>query len=219
MPDDSADVIRLIGGTIYSLQTIAETCSNIDDTKDLPQAFHGVAKRLPLVQQVLVTAKSHIFKSNTDKEQSQDLKAAVQICKDKAIQLEEIFCEVLRKSDTPRIERYRKVAGRGERVEGLMKVILKNVLALIREPTLKEAIGAQVEDLQKALEEVSAIQPSLPDDETSQYTFTNHGSGWMNVNTGTAPQNNNNSSGNQFNGVIHGLQLAPTQPSISQPPI
>jgi len=47
---------------------------------------------------------------------------------------------------------------------------------------------------------------------TSSYTFNSNGPGSMNVNTGTAPQNNNNSSGNQFNGPIHGFQLPSTQP-------
>lgn len=42
-----------------------------------------------------------------------------------------------------------------------------------------------------------------------RYTFHNSGTGWINVNTGSAPQNINNGSGLQFNGPIQGLQLSP----------
>ncbi|KAH6957872.1 Alpha/Beta hydrolase protein [Ilyonectria sp. MPI-CAGE-AT-0026] len=44
---------------------------------------------------------------------------------------------------------------------------------------------------------------------TPRYTFHNSGTGWISVNTGSAPQNINNGSGLQFNGPIQGLQLSP----------
>ncbi|KAL2126833.1 hypothetical protein VTI74DRAFT_151 [Chaetomium olivicolor] len=53
---------------------------------------------------------------------------------------------------------------------------------------------------------------SSQEEESAQNAFHNYGAGWMNVNTGSAPQYNNNSSGNMFNGPVHGLQLPSPQP-------
>lgn len=117
--------------------------------------------------------------------------------------LDEIFYKVIRSSDAQ--EKYQAVA-RGDRLEDLIKKILKNAIQLSKSQILADVALMQVEDLENDLGIFLAMPGSLPED-APRYSFHNSGQGWMNVNTGTAPQNNNNSSGYQFNGPIHGLQL------------
>ncbi|KAL3469230.1 alpha/beta-hydrolase [Aspergillus californicus] len=60
------------------------------------------------------------------------------------------------------------------------------------------------------LPDASEPQPSRSGNGPA-YTLSNYGEGWINTNTGTAPQNNNNSTGYQFNGPVQSLQLSPPQ--------
>jgi protoheme ferro-lyase len=181
------------------------------DAEDLPKVFHEVTRHIPLVQNHFTTFKEHIVRSKPNEESIQAASALVKVCRDKAKRLEEIFDEVISSSDPAKEGQYRKFA-KGDRLEDLMKVILRNVILLAEEPLFADVTSSQVDDLKKALSEMAAIPASLPEDETS-YSFHNSGNGWMNVNTGTAPQNNNNnSSGYQFNGAIHSFHLPSAEP-------
>ena len=126
-----------------------------------------MTKRLPLVQETLETVKKHIVKCNPDEESCQDMKPAIEDCKDKAMRLEDIFYQVIPPADSPRMERYRKAAGKGDRVEVLMREMLKGTLLIAGKPAIKPSTEAQVGELEKALKEVSEIPPSLPVDDSS----------------------------------------------------
>ena len=200
------EVRRLLGDTRYALESVSETCSSIGEAEDLPSAFLKVAQRFRHTQEFFEAIKSHIAKSNPDEEACQDMKPAMEVCKDKAKRLDEIYYEVVPKSDTPPMERY-KSAARGDRVEDLMKAVLRSALGLAEKPALKAAAETHVKELQEGFQEISTISRSLPDDNSAQNAFHNYSTGWMNINMGSAPQHNNNSSGTQLNGTFNDLQL------------
>jgi hypothetical protein len=56
------------------------------------------------------------------------------------------------------------------------------------------------EQLVKAIEEVTGMEPSLPDSFEQMPAYVYYSSGTQNNNTGSGTQNNNNSTGNQNNG-------------------
>ena len=57
---------------------------DIKDAEDLPQAFGKAAQRLPLFQNILQTAKTHISEDNPDKGSYQAIETTTEHRKDKA---------------------------------------------------------------------------------------------------------------------------------------
>ncbi|KAH6982633.1 hypothetical protein EDB80DRAFT_736123 [Ilyonectria destructans] len=208
----AAEVNRLIGGTLLAFQNTTDTCHDIDKAKDLPSAFHEVFQAVAPVKNFLEGIKLNVVNRNSEESFWQEIKPAMQVCRDNATRLDEIFFAVVPEGNGTRQERYRNAAGKRDRVEDLMKILLKFVVGLAEKPDVGEVARSQLEELQNFLLQISALSPSLPDDETCQYSFHNSGAGWMNVNTGNAPQHNNNASGIQFNGPVEGLQLSHMQP-------
>ncbi|KAL6401588.1 hypothetical protein AUP68_15465 [Ilyonectria robusta] len=211
--NDAAEVKRLIAGTLFALQNTTDTCGDIDKANGIPPAFHEVFRTVAPVQDYLQGIKLHVANCNSDESFWQEIKPAIEGCRDNATRIDEIFFAVVPDGNGPRQERYRNAAGKGDRVEDLMKAILRFVVGLAEKPDFGGEVAASLsEQLKKSLEHISALSPSLPDDVAGQYNFHNSGAGWMNVNTSYAPQNNNNGTGIQFNGPVEGLQLPHMQP-------
>ena len=97
------------------------------------------------------------------------------------------------------MDRYVKAArtiGKGGRVESLIKGILDDLQLLATKfPEVTNTRGK--EQLTKAIEEVSKMEPSLPDGFEEAPTFTHFGSGALNANMAGGNQYDNNSTGNQ----------------------
>jgi hypothetical protein len=104
--------------------------------------------------------------------------------------------------DDSRWDRYVKAArtiGKGGRIEDLVRGIIDSLqLMAINFPEL--ASPRSKDQLGKAVQEVSKMEPSLPDGFEEAPAFAHYGSGAQNVNTGGGSQYNNNSTGNQNNG-------------------
>ena len=202
MAATNVDIKRLFGCTISALQATQES-SGSHNSENLPPVFGAVTKWIPPIQKLFETCKDHLNLAILDEGYFEDVSSTMEICKTKATRLDEIFYEVIRSSDAK--ERYQAIA-KGDQLEDLMKIILRHAIQLSRSSTFTDVAGTQVEYLEEALRVFMAIPKSLPED-GPRYSFHNSGHGRMNVNTGTAPQNNNNSSGYQFNGPIHGFHL------------
>ena len=74
----------MISGTIAIFDAVTKIYSDVEDSEDLPQAFGKVARRLPLVQNVLRTAKTCINEYNPDKGSCRAIETTVGCCEDKA---------------------------------------------------------------------------------------------------------------------------------------
>jgi hypothetical protein len=193
-------VVGLISGTIQIIDGIAKAYRLAKDVNALPQAFREVAQRLPLVRSTLQTAESHIAAYKPDKDSCNAMKSVVESCGDKAKRLETIFQDVIPPADTPILDRYFKAVqtlGKGNRVETLMKGILVDVQLLAGNSSIKAATKAQVEKLVKAIEELSVIPPSLPEEDSST-TVANYGSGPQSVHTGFGDQYNASGEARQY---------------------
>ncbi|KAH8591315.1 hypothetical protein B0O99DRAFT_663707 [Bisporella sp. PMI_857] len=196
-------VIGWISGTIAIIDAITKVYDATQDAEGLPQAFREVTQRLPLVRDTLQATEGHMKRYNLGDESCIAMKPVVEGCKDKAVRLETIFQKVIPQADTSRLDRYYKAVrtlGKGNRVEALMKGMLEDVQLLAGNHAIKAATEAQIEQLAKAIEELSGISPSLPEhiSEDSSPAITNYGSGPQNIHSGLGDQNNNTGSGKQY---------------------
>lgn len=198
-----AEVIGIISGIIAILDAAVKVYSVVKDSSNLPPAFRDAARRIPLIQDTLRTAEMHLKEYDQD-EAYKTMRPTLEGCKDKAEHLREIFQKVTAQDKTLSFERYSRAAralGKRTRVESIMKGMLEDVHLLTENHAIKAATEAQVGKLVEAISEMSAIQPSLPDDGSS-FSFQNSGSGSQNVNTGSGTQNINAGTGYQFNGTF-----------------
>ncbi|OAP54477.1 hypothetical protein AYL99_11578 [Fonsecaea erecta] len=196
-------VIGLISGVISIVSAIRSTYDAVKDKDNLPEAFRDVARRLPIVQETLNAAKAHIQDNQSDKT-SEGVKAIIKACESKAQKLNALFQKVAPQEEDSRADRYLKAVrnlGKGGRVEVLMKGILEDMQLLAGNGVVKLASEAQLRDLKAAIEEISALKPSIPDEEfpDSSNVFNQYGAGHM-FNAIGGKNLYNLGDGNQFQG-------------------
>ena len=176
-----AEAIAVLG-VISSITSIVEGTKKIydaaTDAHGLPEAFREVAGRLPIVENTLDSTKQNIEARNVNNESCKGVKHIVDACEEKAKKLEELFRKALPADGTSGLKRYYmavKAWGKGSEVETLMKGMLEDVQLLACERGMKTATEAQQEQIIKAIAEVSAITPSIPEHEFQETGFTNYG--------------------------------------------
>jgi hypothetical protein len=187
----------LILGVISSIVAIVDGTKQVFDgasnAQGLPEAFREVAGRLPIVREILGSAEKNIRDGHVDEATCKSMKPLIDRCKVSAETLDGIFQKVLPADDATRRVRYvsaAKTLGKGGRVETLMKGLLDDVLLIASKHGMETARSNQVEELKQAIEELSAINHSIPDSELDDTPITNN-------NFGNGPMTNNNVSGNQ----------------------
>jgi hypothetical protein len=181
-----SSVIAIVDGT----KQVYDAASN---ATGLPEAFREVAGRLPLVKEFLGSVEQHIRDDHVDEPSCKAMRPLIDKCTVRAKTLDTIFQKVLPPDDASRWDRYisaAKTLGKGGRVETLMKGLLDDVLLLASKHGMMTATADQVEHLAKAIQDMSSIEPSIPDSELQETTFTNN-------NFGEGPMTNNNVQGNQ----------------------
>ena len=122
-------------------------------------------------------------------------------CEDNAKKLKDIFEKVVPEEHAHWLERYRKAVqavmpNKKRKVEDLMKDILEKLQLLHTNQFYKVVTEKRSADLEGAIQQLSELSPSLPDDEGR---YTHYGSGSMNVNPGGGTQHNYNQSGGSNN--------------------
>jgi hypothetical protein len=187
----------LVLGVISSVIAIVDGTKQVYDgasnAKGLPEAFREVAGRLPIVRNILESAKQHIRNGQADEALCKAMKPLIDRCEERAKTLDGIFQKVLPPDDASRLDRYIsavKTLGKGGRVEILMKGLLDDVLLLASKHGMETATAHHVDQLTKAIQDISTVAPSIPDSEFQETTFTNN-------NFGDGPMTNNNVLGNQ----------------------
>ena len=184
----------LLSDTLASFKSTAELCSSMDGADDLPLVFRGVGQWVGLVQQILQGAQDQLKAGTLDTEDD-DLVDTLKASKKKAKLLECIFKDVAPTAETSRLDRYRAAVQkqRKYRVEVVLLELLKRADELVEDKLIK-ATAEQAEALCDAVEELSAIEPAMPD---RKARFSRSGSGDMINNTGPGTQNINKGHGTQ----------------------
>ena len=152
-----SSVVSIIDGT----KKVYDAASN---TTGLPEAFRVVAARLPLVHDILESAKQQIKEGDTYKVSHKALKDVVEGCQSKARKLEKLFQKVIPADDSSTAERYLlavKTMGKGNRVESLMREMLEDLQLLAIKHGMVSKTDTREKELVKAIEELAALQTSF----------------------------------------------------------
>ncbi|MCJ1392832.1 hypothetical protein MMC18_005704, partial [Xylographa bjoerkii] len=162
-----AEAIAVLG-VISSIISIVDGTKQVYDAatnaQGLPEAFREVAGRLPIVRNILGSAKQHIYEGNVDENSCKGVKHIVETCEKKAQKLDTLFQKAIPKDGASDLERYYKAVkayGKGNEVENLMKGMLEDVQLLACEHGMKTATKAQDEQIAQAITAVSAVAPSV----------------------------------------------------------
>lgn len=199
-----AEVLGIISAAISIIDATIQLSNAIKDETGLPRNFKTVAAQLPLIAKLLDDAERYVEEEGKEEIEAftSSFSPVLRDCKEKATQLRQLFEKVIPTDGDSRTGRYIKAArtiGKGGRVETLMKGILDGLQLLTTKlPKTTSRRGQQ--NLTKAIEEVSKMEPSLPDGFEDAATIAHYGNGSQNVNAGVGSQYNHNSTGNQNNG-------------------
>jgi hypothetical protein len=164
-----AEAIAILG-VISSIISIIDGTKQVYDattsTEGLPEAFREVAGRLPIITSILGAAEQRIKEGNVTEDLYTGIKQVIKACQDKAKNLEDLFRKVIPGDNASRRRRYLsavRTLGKGNEVERLMKGMLEDVQLLACEHNMKIATKAQLEQVAKAISEVSDNPPSVPE--------------------------------------------------------
>jgi hypothetical protein len=165
----TASIIGIIGG----ISAVSKTIKTI---KGLPKAFDEVQKDLPLVLSILRGAQDSLIDSQEISDDEKNAVVAVlQPSRDKAEELKRIFDDVRAECEEDKDARdwaklraaYRKALRgvKASRVEHLMMDILEGMKKLALSQVFKSATQHDMQTLEKAIHDLSKVEPSLPDSE------------------------------------------------------
>ena len=179
-------VLRVISSIISIVDETKQVYDAATNTQGLPEAFRAIANRLPIIRNILGSAKQHVDEGDVDEDSSKGVKHVVEACEKKAKKLETLFQKAIPKDGASDLERYYKSVkahGKGNEVENLMKGMLEDVQLLTCERGINTTTKAQQEQIAKVVIEVSAVLPSVP-----EHVFQE--TGLKNTNSGSGTQYN-----------------------------
>ncbi|WKT54203.1 hypothetical protein QSH57_004787 [Fusarium oxysporum f. sp. vasinfectum] len=167
--------LSIIASVVGIVGAISGTCKTIGKITDLPKAFDQVKRHLPLVQKTLDDAQVRLQNTTLTTDQRESIRETLSHCEEQANELKRIFdaLEIKCKQDQDakswvKVRTWYRDALRGikgHRVESLMNDILEDVKRLGLHETFNLATEDDVEEIKKALEELSKVEPSLDDAE------------------------------------------------------
>ncbi|KAE8450749.1 hypothetical protein EG329_005662 [Mollisiaceae sp. DMI_Dod_QoI] len=150
----------LVLGVISSIISIVDGTKQVYDAatnaEGLPEAFREVADRLPIITNILSSAKQHIDGGELDEKSCQAVKQVVEACEKKAKALDDLFRKVIPANGASRQEIYLsavRTLGKGSQVETLMKGMLEDVQLLTSEHDMKIGTKTEKDQLAKAIAE------------------------------------------------------------------
>ncbi|EFQ99181.1 SesA protein [Nannizzia gypsea CBS 118893] len=199
------DLSSLISTTIEVLESAAAFYKRAENDTTLRKAFHAAGQGLPLITDALQATNDAL----NGRDLSSAAKRALGACSANANIAEDLFRDVARAPAASKYERYTTAVKRqGHKVESVVVGMMKDVCQMAKDNAIQEAMQPHVKKLDEAVENLSKMEPSVPEEQRSGYSFTNSGSGDQ-FNALGGSQHNNTSSGNQFLGSIgsvHGMR-------------
>jgi hypothetical protein len=178
-----AEVIAILGvisSTIQIIDGAKQVYNAATSAEGLPEAFREVASRLPIITAILGGVERYIKDGDVSEHIYEGTQQVTKACQIKAKKLDELFRKVIPDDNTSRWDRYLsaiRTLGKGNAVEQLMKGMLEDLQLLVGEHNMRIATKDQIEQITKAIREVSAIPPSVPEDGFQGASFTANYSG------------------------------------------
>ena len=195
-------VLELISSIATIVDEIKKVYDAATNAQGLPDAFRKVAGQLPIVWNILDSAEQNIKGGKVNNDACKGVEQVAKACKENAKKLEELFHKTIPGDDASRFTRYIKavkVVGKGGKVENLMKELLEGVHLLACERGMNTATKAEQEEIVKAIKELSALLPSVPEHEFQETGFTNANYGPGTQYNAQGTQNNVKDTARQYN--------------------
>ena len=175
-------VLKVISSIIAIVDRAKKVYDAATNPQGLPEPFREVADRLPIVRNTLNSIKQNIEERKVNNKSCKEVKHIVKACEEKARKLKELFHKAISSDGASDLKRYYKavkVWGKESEMKSLMEGILEDLQLLACERSIKTATKVQQEQIIKAIAEVSAVSPSVPEHEFQETGFTNsnYGSG------------------------------------------
>ncbi|PVH68023.1 TPR-like protein [Cadophora sp. DSE1049] len=192
--------LGMISAIISIIDATNQVYEAVKDEAGLPTNFKKSATKLPLISKLLEDAERYVKAADEATETA--FTPTLEDCKAQATKLQELFERVMPEEGESRWDRYVKAArtiGKGGRVENLVGGILDD-LQLLATRFPEVTTPRTKEQLAKAVEEVTKMEPSLPDGFEQMPAYAHYGSGAQNNNTGSGIQHINSGTGHQNSG-------------------
>jgi hypothetical protein len=196
-----ANITGLISSTISTLSTAVQEYNVINNDDGLQPAFYKAGRRLPLLVEGLQTVETQL----NGRRLAGDPYAAIALledCNAQAKQFESIVKRVAHAPENQRFELYRlavRQQGQGKEAMALALGIMKSVRDLAENDTIKATMEGYVIRLRDAIDKLSKMEVSVPNESPGNYFYSYHNSRQFNSLGGT--QNNNTGNGNYFGGA------------------
>ncbi|KAH6714488.1 hypothetical protein BKA61DRAFT_446978, partial [Leptodontidium sp. MPI-SDFR-AT-0119] len=174
--------LDIISNIISDIDATNQVYEGIKDEAELPTNFKKSATKLHLISTLLEDAKRYLNAADAATETA--FTPTLENCEAQATQLKKLFEKVILEEGETRWDRYMKAAwtiGKRGRVENLVGGILDDLQALatrfpeVTTPRTKKQLA-------KAVEEVTEMEPSLPDGFEQMPAYAHYGSGAQNNN-------------------------------------
>ncbi|KAM0195663.1 hypothetical protein ACHAPA_008108 [Fusarium lateritium] len=196
-------VLRALDTSIFVLGQAIASCCTLKDASDTPKAFYVVAKHLPVIEQVITSARNQLKTGKDETEQIKELYPVLKHVADESCgqvrSIQNLFDTVAQDGENgTKMDCYALAVkgGDGKKVETLMVELLTNAILAAVEPLVSQE---QIVILHGAWEETRRLPPSLEEDRDAGVVLNNSGSGNQFYHGGKGNQNHC-SGGFQVNG-------------------
>ncbi|KAL8364870.1 hypothetical protein RB595_003921 [Gaeumannomyces hyphopodioides] len=159
--------LEIVSAIISLLEFTGATYEFIKGYKDLPGTFKAVGERLPVAQNILKTIKTQAETAQINADTVAAIQPLLESCQTKVEELQQVFDKARKWKGQPIRAKYHRflttATGKGKRVEALMEAILKDVQMVAADRMFETATTTQMHELNKAIEDLAALQPDEPE--------------------------------------------------------
>ncbi|KAH7008187.1 hypothetical protein EDB80DRAFT_430302 [Ilyonectria destructans] len=171
------DPLSIVASVIAVIGVLKGAYKTLDNIKDLPKAFSEVKKNLPLVRKILQDVRDKLEDSEVliPDDERESVLAILQPCDKSATILKRIFGELEERCRKDQAEKnWTKMRAwyctalrrtKANRVESLMNEIMSGVQKLGWNEIFNLSKSQDMEDLKRAIKDLSEVEPSLEDSE------------------------------------------------------
>jgi predicted choloylglycine hydrolase len=190
------EVVGAISAVLGIVDGIVKVWNTAQKDIKFNKTIDVAISRLFVLQSILKTCEENLKKvKSLSSDDDKRLATVMRTCEANIKKLDTIFQETISGGKDKWHEKYKRAYkrfGTGSRVEELVLRIVEDakIVATYNEVlSLSPDLGDKLDEITK---ELQSLQPSVSDDSTDTYTFTNTGSGRQSINTGDGTQMNDN---------------------------
>lgn len=188
----SLQVTSALRTACIALEAAITSSASVKDSAGLPSAFSIVTKHLPTLHQALDYLKRRledIPDSQRFADKHMDIYRLSKTSQDQSEYLQDFFAAVTTTDGSRGLDKYRDIVKKNndKKIEDVLKNLLSQTIDIVSAEPLKDE--ALIRELEKALNEITSLAPSLPENAKRGPMLNNHGNGNQFYHGGSGNQN------------------------------